>query len=56
MSIHDPRNLRRGPWVDEEDDRLTITVEALGEKHWDALAKQSGIYISYNIRLIKVLF
>ncbi|CAH1419426.1 unnamed protein product [Lactuca virosa] len=43
MSIHDPRNLRRGPWLDEEDDRLTITVDALGEKHWDALAKQSGL-------------
>ncbi|KAI3791885.1 hypothetical protein L2E82_05749 [Cichorium intybus] len=43
MANHEPGNLRRGPWHDEEDERLTTTVGALGEKHWDALAKQSGL-------------
>ncbi|KAI7752797.1 hypothetical protein M8C21_021749, partial [Ambrosia artemisiifolia] len=36
-------NLRRGPWLEEEDEILTAIVGALGEKHWDALAKQSGL-------------
>nr|GEV37129.1 RNA-directed DNA polymerase, eukaryota, nucleotide-binding alpha-beta plait domain protein [Tanacetum cinerariifolium] len=29
------------PWVEEEDERLTKYVGALGEKHWDALAIES---------------
>ncbi|KAK1434883.1 hypothetical protein QVD17_00637 [Tagetes erecta] len=37
------RDLRRGPWLEGEDEILTTIVGALGEKHWDALAKQSGL-------------
>nr|GEY73167.1 RNA-directed DNA polymerase, eukaryota, reverse transcriptase zinc-binding domain protein [Tanacetum cinerariifolium] len=31
----------REPWLEEEDERLTKYVGALGEKHWDALAIES---------------
>lgn len=34
--------LRKGPWLDEEDERLAFVVSILGEHHWDALAKASG--------------
>ncbi|XP_022000748.2 transcription factor MYB27 [Helianthus annuus] len=43
MANRDSGNLRRGPWLEEEDEILTAIVGALGEKHWDALAKQSGL-------------
>lgn len=36
-------NMRRGPWFEEEDERLTAIVALLGERRWDALAKASGI-------------
>lgn len=42
MANCDIGNMRRGPWLEEEDERLTTIVGTLGEKHWDALAKQSG--------------
>ncbi|KAM3341230.1 transcription factor MYB27-like [Capsicum galapagoense] len=35
--------LRKGPWLDEEDERLAFVVSILGERHWDALAKASGL-------------
>ncbi|PHT71769.1 Transcription factor MYB48 [Capsicum annuum] len=35
--------LRKGPWLDEEDERLAFVVSILGEHHWDALAKASGL-------------
>lgn len=34
--------LRKGPWLDEEDDRLAYVVSILGDRRWDALAKASG--------------
>nr|GEV91464.1 transcription factor MYB59-like [Tanacetum cinerariifolium] len=43
MVTFDVENLRRGPWLEEEDERLTKYVGALGEKHWDALAIESGL-------------
>ncbi|KAJ0952630.1 putative transcription factor MYB-HB-like family [Helianthus annuus] len=43
MANRDSGNLRRGPWLEEEDEILTAIIGALGEKHWDALAKQSGL-------------
>ncbi|XP_076953760.1 transcription factor MYB27-like [Bidens hawaiensis] len=43
MANHDTAILRRGPWLEEEDEILTAIVGALGEKHWDALAKQSDL-------------
>nr|XP_043611431.1 MYB-like transcription factor EOBII [Erigeron canadensis] len=43
MANSDVGKLRRGPWLGEEDDILTTIVGALGEKHWDALAKESGL-------------
>ncbi|KVH90435.1 hypothetical protein Ccrd_007588 [Cynara cardunculus var. scolymus] len=42
MANRDVGNLRRGPWLDEEDERLTTIVKALGDKNWDALANESG--------------
>ncbi|CAN4117139.1 unnamed protein product [Withania somnifera] len=35
--------LRKGPWLDEEDERLAYIVAILGERRWDALAKASGL-------------
>ncbi|CAN4118890.1 unnamed protein product [Withania somnifera] len=35
--------LRRGQWRKEEDEKLCMIVAILGERHWDALAKASGL-------------
>lgn len=37
-------DLRKGPWLEEEDDHLAAAVSVLGDKRWDALAKASGIF------------
>ena len=36
------QKLRKGPWFEEEDQRLTAIVRLLGERRWDALANASG--------------
>lgn len=36
-------NLRKGPWLEEEDQQLTAYVELLGERRWDSIARASGI-------------
>jgi len=35
--------LRKGPWLEEEDEKLAAAVASLGERRWDALAKASGM-------------
>lgn len=35
--------LRRGQWLEEEDERLSMIVAVFGEHRWDALAKASGM-------------
>ncbi|KAH6762295.1 myb domain protein 27 [Perilla frutescens var. hirtella] len=35
--------LRKGPWLEEEDDQLASAVAILGDRRWDALAKASGL-------------
>ncbi|CAF2168671.1 hypothetical protein HID58_026373 [Brassica napus] len=35
--------LRRGPWLEEEDERLVKFVTLLGERRWDSLARVSGL-------------
>ncbi|MCD7448355.1 hypothetical protein HAX54_041090 [Datura stramonium] len=35
--------LRRGQWLEEEDEKLAMIVAILGERRWDALAKASGL-------------
>ncbi|WMV52391.1 hypothetical protein MTR67_045776 [Solanum verrucosum] len=35
--------LRRGQWLEEEDERLSMMVGVFGERRWDALAKTSGL-------------
>ncbi|KAM3288197.1 transcription factor MYB27-like isoform X1 [Capsicum chacoense] len=35
--------LRRGQWLEEEDERLAMIVAISGERRWDALAKDSGL-------------
>lgn len=35
--------LRRGQWLEEEDERLSMIVAVYGERRWDALAKASGM-------------
>ncbi|XP_018633117.2 transcription factor MYB27-like [Nicotiana tomentosiformis] len=35
--------LRKGPWLEEEDERLASVIAILGERRWDALAKASGL-------------
>ncbi|XP_023540999.1 transcription factor MYB27-like isoform X2 [Cucurbita pepo subsp. pepo] len=34
---------RRGPWLQEEDRRLTMFVTRMGERKWDSIAKASGL-------------
>lgn len=35
--------MRKGPWLEEEDERLIAAVSILGERRWDSLAKASGL-------------
>ncbi|GER45441.1 myb domain protein 27 [Striga asiatica] len=35
--------LRKGPWIEEEDEQLAAAVAVLGNRRWDALAKSSGL-------------
>ncbi|XP_045801832.1 transcription factor MYB27-like [Trifolium pratense] len=36
-------NLRKGTWLQEEDEQLTSFVTRLGERRWDSLAKVAGL-------------
>ncbi|CAK7343216.1 unnamed protein product [Dovyalis caffra] len=36
-------NLRKGPWLKDEDERLTAFVTLLGERKWDSMARTSGL-------------
>ena len=40
----DEEALRKGQWLQEEDDQLTAFVTCLGERRWDSLAKVAGTY------------
>ncbi|KAI3878051.1 hypothetical protein MKX03_014319 [Papaver bracteatum] len=35
--------IRKGPWVEEEDERLAMFVTIMGERRWDSIAKASGL-------------
>ncbi|CDP15285.1 unnamed protein product [Coffea canephora] len=35
--------MRKGPWLEEEDERLIAAVSILGERRWGSLAKASGL-------------
>ncbi|KAG8376617.1 hypothetical protein BUALT_Bualt09G0082100 [Buddleja alternifolia] len=35
--------LRKGPWLEEEDEKLSAAVAVLGNRRWDSLAKASGL-------------
>lgn len=35
-------NVRKGPWYEEEDERLKTFVAVLGARRWDTVAKISG--------------
>ncbi|CAL5350917.1 unnamed protein product [Camellia sinensis] len=35
--------LRKGPWYEEEDERLTAIVAVMGERRWDSVATVSGL-------------
>lgn len=37
-------HLRKGTWLQEEDEQLTSFVARLGERRWDSLAKVAGMY------------
>ncbi|GER54281.1 myb domain protein 59 [Striga asiatica] len=43
MKIMQKPELRKGPWVEEEDELLSNAVAVLGDRRWDALAKLSGL-------------
>lgn len=49
---------RKGPWLEEEDERLIAVVSILGERRWDALAKASGklicIHYTFTLKLAHV--
>lgn len=36
--------LRKGTWLQAEDEQLTSFVTRLGERNWDSLAKVAGTY------------
>ncbi|CAO2824145.1 unnamed protein product [Amaranthus hypochondriacus] len=36
-------NIRKGPWYQEEDDRLKAFVTLLGARRWDSIARISGL-------------
>ena len=42
MDYKKEETLRRGPWLEEEDERLVKFVTLLGERRWDSLARVSG--------------
>ncbi|PIA37179.1 hypothetical protein AQUCO_03000038v1 [Aquilegia coerulea] len=35
--------MRKGPWLEEEDERLTTYVALMGERRWDSIARVSGL-------------
>lgn len=43
-TVMEEGELRKGPWLEEEDDHLAAAVAVLGDRKWDALAKASGMY------------
>ncbi|CAA7019122.1 unnamed protein product [Microthlaspi erraticum] len=43
MDSKKEETLRRGPWLEEEDERLVKFVTLLGERRWDSLARVSGL-------------
>ncbi|KAL0755944.1 hypothetical protein Bca101_093612 [Brassica carinata] len=43
MDYKKEETLRRGPWLEEEDERLVKFVTLLGERRWDSLARVSGL-------------
>ena len=43
VATQDVEELRKGPWLEEEDKRLISAVSLLGERRWDSLAKTSGM-------------
>lgn len=40
--------LRKGAWLQEEDEQLTNFVTLLGGRKWDSLAKVAGMYEIMN--------
>jgi len=42
-------NLRKGTWLQEEDEQLISFVTRLGERRWDSLAKVAGMYVCMNL-------
>lgn len=47
MQREEGEELRKGTWLEEEDERLISFVQLLGERRWDSLAKASGIFLDY---------
>ncbi|KAG2329122.1 hypothetical protein Bca52824_000302 [Brassica carinata] len=43
MDYKKEETLRRGPWLEEEDERLVKFVTLLGDRRWDSLARVSGL-------------
>ncbi|CAH8353115.1 unnamed protein product [Eruca vesicaria subsp. sativa] len=43
MDFKKEETLRRGPWLEEEDEQLVKFVTLLGERRWDSLARVSGL-------------
>ncbi|KAF3441802.1 hypothetical protein FNV43_RR15717 [Rhamnella rubrinervis] len=43
MQFQGDEELRKGTWLEEEDERLITFVKLMGERRWDALARASGL-------------
>lgn len=48
--------LRRGQWLEEEDERLSMMVAVFGERRWDALAKTSGMIQFFTLYVFFYMF
>ncbi|KAI3917128.1 hypothetical protein MKX01_003577 [Papaver californicum] len=49
------QGIRKGPWVEEEDERLAMFVTIMGERRWDSIAKASGQCFSFVEMLVYIL-
>lgn len=47
-------HLRKGTWLQEEDEQLISFVTRLGERRWDSLAKVAGMHINKFINNKKI--
>jgi len=48
----DKDGLKKGPWLPEEDQKLTDYIQKHGPGNWRALPKKAGVFLSLLIQLV----